>query len=78
VVVTARQVLVLDPAAIEREIIGKPLAQAREILAKYGEAELTVWPDWVGSIPTIESRVEVSTTEPADLETPTFEPEASP
>ena len=78
VVVTARQVLVLDPAAIEREIIGKPLAQAREILARYGEADLTVWPDWVGTIPTIESRVEVSTTEPADLETPTFEPEASP
>ena len=78
VVVTARQVLVLDPAAIEREIMGKPLAQAREILAGYGDAELTVWPDWVGTIPTIESRVEVSTTEPADLETPTFEPAASP
>ncbi len=78
VVVTARQVLVLDPDAIEREIMGQPLAGAREILARYGDAELTVWPDWVGTIPTIESRVEVSTTEPADLETPTFEPEASP
>lgn len=61
VVVTARQVLVLDPDAIEREILGKPLAQAREILATYGEAELTVWPDWVGTVPTLESRVEVTT-----------------
>ena len=78
VVVTARQVLMLDPDVIEREIMGQPLGQAREILARYGEAELTVWPDWVGTIPTIESRVEVSTTEPADLETPTFEPESSP
>ena len=60
VVVTARQILVVDPAAIEREIMGKPLAQAREILATYGEADLRVWPDWVGTVPTIDSRVEVS------------------
>ena len=60
VVVTARQMLVLDPAAIEREIMGKPLAQAREILATYGEADLRVWPDWVGTVPTIDSRVEVT------------------
>ena len=59
VVVTARQVLVLDPDAIEREIMGKPLAQAREILATYGEAQLDVWPEWVGTVPTLESRVEV-------------------
>ncbi len=70
VVVTARQVLVLDPAAIEADIMGKPLAQAREILATYGEAELTVWPDWVGTIPTIESRVEVETVGPAASDGP--------
>ncbi len=62
VVVTARQMLVIDPAAIEREIMGKPLAQAREILATYGEADLRVWPDWVGTVPTIDSRVEVTAT----------------
>jgi hypothetical protein len=78
VVVTARQVRVLDPRAIEREIMGKPLEQARDILAAYGEADLTVWPEWVGTIPTIESRVEVATTEPVDLETPSFEPLPSP
>jgi hypothetical protein len=78
VVVTARQVLVLDPDAIELEIMGKPLEQARAILAKYGEAELTVWPDWVGTIPTIESRVEVTTAEPVDHQTPTLEPVPSP
>jgi hypothetical protein len=59
VVVTARQVLVLDTAAIQREIMGKPLDQAREILATYGEAQLNVWPEWVGTVPTLESRVEV-------------------
>jgi hypothetical protein len=64
VVVTAREVLVLDPDAIEREIMGKPLDQAREILATYGQADLKVWPDWVGTVPTIESRVEVTAANP--------------
>jgi hypothetical protein len=63
VVVTARQMLQLDPGMIEREIMGKPLAQARDILATYGDAELTVWPDWVGTVPTIDSRVEVTAIE---------------
>ena len=75
VVVTARQRLVLDADSIKREIMGKPLAQAREILATYGEADLTVWPDWVGTVPTIDSRVEVTTPEP---EASAPEPEASP
>ena len=64
VVVTARQVLQLDPAAIKPEIMGKPLAEAREILATYGEARLSVWPDWVGTIPTLDTRVEVRRREP--------------
>jgi hypothetical protein len=78
VVVTARQVLLLDTDQIEGEIMGKPLPQAREILAAYGDAELTVWPDWVGTIPTIESRVEVVTTAVDDDAAPTGEPGASP
>ncbi len=60
VTVSARQVLVLDTEAIKREIMGKPLQQAREILATYGDAQLDVWPDWVGTVPTIDSRVEVT------------------
>ena len=78
VVVTARQVLMLDPDAIEAEIMGKPLEQAREILNAYGESQLTVWPDWVGTVPTIESRVDVTTSGPRPDETPSDEPEASP
>ena len=66
VVVTARQLLVLDTDAIEREIMGTPLAQAREILATYGEAQLDVWPDWVGTVPTLESRVEVVAQQPEE------------
>ena len=78
VVVTARQVRQLDPAAIEAEIMGKPLDQAREILNTYGDAQLTVWPDWVGTVPTIESRVDVTTSGPVPAASPSDGPEASP
>jgi hypothetical protein len=63
--ITARQFLVVDPAAIEAEIRGKPLADARAILDGYGQVELSVWPDWVGTIPTLDARVDVRTTAPA-------------
>ena len=78
VVATAREVLILDPAAIEAEIMGKPLDEARRILATYGDAELVVWPDWVGTVPTLDSRVEVTTTGPVEGGTDSPEPAASP
>jgi hypothetical protein len=59
VTITARQVLVVDPAAVEAEIRGKTLADARTALGRYGQADLKVWPDWVGSIPTLDMRVDV-------------------
>ena len=64
-IITASQVLLVDPAAIEAEIRGKPLADAQAILDGYGQAELSVWPDWVGTIPTLDARVEVRTAEGA-------------
>jgi hypothetical protein len=64
-IITARQVLLVDPAAIEAEIRGKPLADAQAILDGYGGAQLSVWPDWVGTIPTLDARVEVRLDEPA-------------
>lgn len=70
VVVTARQVRDLDPAAIEAEILGRPLADARAILESYGDVDLIVWPDWVGTIPTIDSRVEVTIDVPVTVEAP--------
>ena len=64
VVVTARQVRILDPAAIKAEIIGLPLADARAILDGYGTVDLVVWPEWVGTIPTLDSRVQVTVDSP--------------
>jgi Baseplate J-like protein len=70
VVATARQVAILDPAEIKAAILGKPLADAQAILDGFGEASLQTWPDWVSTIPTIESRVDVSVQGPLAVETP--------
>jgi hypothetical protein len=66
VTITARQVLEVDPSAIEAEIRGKSLTEAKAILDRYGRSELSVWPDWVGTIPTLDARVDVQTTEVAE------------
>ena len=60
VTVTARQVRLLDPDAIEAEIRGLPLDDARTALESYGTVDLQVWPDWVSAIPTLDGRVQVS------------------
>jgi hypothetical protein len=60
VTVTASQVRILDPSAIEAEIAGRPLEEARAILETYGTVDLQVWPDWVATIPTLEGRVSVT------------------
>ena len=70
VTVTARQVARLDPSAIETEILGLPLADAQAILDGYGTADLVVWPDWVGTIPTIDGRVEVTIDSPVPTASP--------
>lgn len=69
VVATATQVALLDPIAIEAAIRGLPLEDAQRVLGEYGIAELTVWPDWVTTIPTIDARVDVSIGGPVEVET---------
>ena len=55
---TAEQVAVLDPDELEAMVLGKPIDEARAILEPFGEVELDVWPDWAGSVPSFESRVD--------------------
>jgi hypothetical protein len=60
--VTARaaQVRVLDANALREQVKGKAVDEARSILEQYGEVTLSVWPDWVATIPTIDARLELS------------------
>ena len=67
---TAKQVAVLDPGALRTLVLGKSLDDARAILAQFGDVRVTAWPDWVGSIPTVESRVSVSIDTQVPVETP--------
>lgn len=57
---TAREVAVLDPEEIAARIRGLPLEEAQAILDTYGTAEIQVWPEWVGTIPTLDGRLTVT------------------
>ena len=73
---TAEQVAILDPAALKAKILGKPVLEAKAILAPYGEVDLRVSPDWTGSVPSFESRVDLKIEQAVEIETPA--PSATP
>lgn len=57
VTATARQVRRLDAAELLAEVKGLPVDEARRLLADYGDATITVSPDWATTIPTFDFRV---------------------
>ena len=57
VTASASRVRVLDPAQLLALVKGKSLADAKAALAPFGEAKITPWPDWVSTVPTMDSRV---------------------
>lgn len=67
---TGEQIRILDADELRALVIGKPLEEARSALSSFGEVELTAWPDWVGSVPTIADRVDVRIGEGAAVEVP--------
>jgi hypothetical protein len=64
--VTARasQARIIDPAALLREIKGKPIPQARSYLESFGEVAISTWPEWVTSIPTLDLRLSLTVEQP--------------
>jgi hypothetical protein len=74
--VTARavQVRVLDPPTLIGMIKGKPIPQARAALAPFGDVRVTVWPDWVSSIPTIDARIDLRVVPPSASPSPSQAP----
>ncbi|HEX5149556.1 MAG TPA: hypothetical protein VFW02_10770, partial [Candidatus Limnocylindrales bacterium] len=52
VTISGTQIHDVDPAALTAEIRGLVLADARARLDDYGDVEITLWPDWVSTIPT--------------------------
>ncbi|MGE5156060.1 MAG: baseplate J/gp47 family protein, partial [Betaproteobacteria bacterium] len=74
---SARQVRQVDGAALKRQVLGLGADQARALLAPYGEVQLSLWPGWVSSVPTLDQRVTLTVSAPAD-ETPSGSPPPAP
>jgi hypothetical protein len=74
---TAKQTANLDPATLEKMVLGKPIPEAKAILAPFGDVEISVSPDWTGSVPSFESRVDVTVHQPVPIETPPPSPSSS-
>jgi hypothetical protein len=55
--VRAEQVREIDAAALLERIRGRSIGAARTILEPYGAVRISVWPDWVTAIPSLEGRV---------------------
>jgi hypothetical protein len=66
----AQEIQRIDTNALKASIMGRTRDEALGILAPFGTVELTLWPDWVSSIPTIDQRVEL-TVAPNDAPRPT-------
>ena len=65
VTVGALEVRIVDGPALLARVRGLGLPQARTVLRAYGEVTISVWPDWVTTIPSLEGRATLTIGEPA-------------
>jgi hypothetical protein len=56
----ATRVAIVDAAPLRELIKGRSAADAKAALAPYGDAVVTLWPDWVTSVTAMDSRLEVT------------------
>lgn len=49
----------VDAAAVRAAVLGRPLDEARSVLAGFGEVSVELTPDWFGRIPPLDFRVRV-------------------
>ena len=74
----------VDASALRTQLLGRSPAEARTILAAYGDTSVTLWPDWAATIPTLDGRVDLRveglaglSPSPSPSPTPTPAPSAS-
>jgi hypothetical protein len=60
----ARQYTPVDPAKLQAQVIGKTLSEARSILAAYGQVDVSVWPDFIPTIPNDIRRINLTIQNP--------------
>jgi len=75
VTATASQIRPLDADALKAEVLGLPIDEAEAVLDRHGAVTITAWPDWVTTVPTIDSRVTLTV---IDDVTPSASPSSLP
>ena len=56
----AARVRTVDPATLRPLVINRSAADARAALAPYGDAVVTLWPDWVTTVTGVDSRLTIT------------------
>ena len=64
VTATAQQYDPIDPAVVAQQIHGKTVSEARSILAVYGSVDVSVWPDFIPTIPDDARRINLTIEDP--------------
>lgn len=78
VTIGATQVRDVDQAALLAQVRGLVVAEARSRLDDFGDVEITVWPDWVTTIPKNEERISFTLAEPRPAPSSTPAPAPTP
>jgi hypothetical protein len=68
--VAATEVHDIDQAALLAQIRGLVVAQARSRLEAYGDVSISLWPDWVTTIPTNGDRIAFTLAAPQPAPSP--------
>jgi len=76
---TALQHHPLDPNALKASVLGRTADEATAALAPYGKVTLSLWPFWVGAVPTNSDKVTLTVGSPEKpAPTPTIRPSPTP
>jgi hypothetical protein len=62
--VSATEVTIVDANALRDLVKGKTADDARATLARFGDVTVTLWPDWVSTVTSVDARLTVTVTEP--------------
>jgi len=60
VVARAEAVRGISPDEVRAAVAGLTPAEARDLLAEYGDVEIVVWPDWVATITGVDARLVIT------------------
>ena len=71
VTISGTQVHDVDQAQLRAQVRGLVLAQARSRLDDFGDVSISLWPDWVTTIPTNDERIELTIGDPRPAPSPT-------